>query len=197
MLIFAPFCFGCAWFDNFPYSIHFTMQKSLHSSLQILLRITKRFKVCAHKSESGRWKFDIVVHLRDLCDSPLLSGFCRQKKTFNMAMGEGDYKDFGPLVGAIDQGTSSSRFLVSCTSIKKRTEFSFACKHRSFYNQITTMVRNWRILSSAVCDMVVTRSFSSCLVQMWNNSKSLLDNFIFRQISHMRSVPSDKLEIMQ
>lgn len=40
------------------------------------------------------------------------------KKTFNMAMGEGDYKDFGPLVGAIDQGTSSSRFLVSCTSIK-------------------------------------------------------------------------------
>lgn len=48
----------------------------------------------------------------------LLSGFCRQKKTFNMAMGEGDYKDFGPLVGAIDQGTSSSRFLVSCTSIK-------------------------------------------------------------------------------
>lgn len=69
MLIFAPFCFGCAWFDNFPYSIHFTMQKSLHSSLQILLRITKRFKVCAHKSESGRWKFDIVVHLRDLCDS--------------------------------------------------------------------------------------------------------------------------------
>lgn len=29
----------------------------------------KRFKVCAHKSESGRWKFDIVVHLRDLCNS--------------------------------------------------------------------------------------------------------------------------------
>ncbi|XP_058966856.2 glycerol kinase 3-like isoform X2 [Pocillopora verrucosa] len=42
----------------------------------------------------------------------LLSGFCRQKKTFIMAMGEGDYKDFGPLVGAIDQGTSSSRFLL-------------------------------------------------------------------------------------
>lgn len=27
----------------------------------------------------------------------------------------GDFKDFGPLVGAIDQGTSSSRFLVSGT----------------------------------------------------------------------------------
>lgn len=31
-------------------------------------------------------------------------------KNSNMA---DSYKDFGPLVGAIDQGTSSSRFLVS------------------------------------------------------------------------------------
>lgn len=40
------------------------------------------------------------------------SGFCQQKKLCKMASG-GDFKDFGPLVGAIDQGTSSSRFLVS------------------------------------------------------------------------------------
>jgi len=32
---------------------------------------------------------------------------------FSKMAGTGEFKDFGPLVGAIDQGTSSSRFLVS------------------------------------------------------------------------------------
>ena len=42
------------------------------------------------------------------------SGFCQAKaKMESTGQSTGDFKDFGPLVGAIDQGTSSSRFLVS------------------------------------------------------------------------------------
>ena len=39
------------------------------------------------------------------------SGFCH--RSFSKMATKTDHKDFGPLVGAIDQGTSSSRFLVS------------------------------------------------------------------------------------
>lgn len=57
-----------------------------------------------------RYYFTLVRSLRLFKGSPL-SGFCHRRLISKMA-GAGDFKDFGPLVGAIDQGTSSSRFLV-------------------------------------------------------------------------------------
>lgn len=64
-----------------------------------------------------RYYFTLVRRLRLFNASPL-SGFCHQRLISKMAAA-GDFKDFGPLVGAIDQGTSSSRFLVSKISFKK------------------------------------------------------------------------------
>lgn len=44
---------------------------------------------------------------------PLHSGVFQIRCISKFKMAASSYKDFGPLVGAIDQGTSSSRFLVS------------------------------------------------------------------------------------
>ena len=57
-----------------------------------------------------RYCFTLVRTLRLWKRSPI-SGCCPQR--FSKMAGTGEFKDFGPLVGAIDQGTSSSRFLVS------------------------------------------------------------------------------------
>ena len=59
-----------------------------------------------------RYCFTFVRTLRLSKRSPPFSGCCPQRLFTKMA-GTGEFKDFGPLVGAIDQGTSSSRFLVS------------------------------------------------------------------------------------
>ncbi|CAH3186733.1 unnamed protein product [Porites evermanni] len=65
-----------------------------------------------------RYHFTYLTNLvrcwRLFTKASLLSGFCQQQRQIcscKMASG-GDFKDFGPLVGAIDQGTSSSRFLL-------------------------------------------------------------------------------------
>lgn len=47
----------------------------------------------------------------------LSSGFCQHTVVKKKMESTDDFKDFGPLVGAIDQGTSSSRFLVSLRSV--------------------------------------------------------------------------------
>ena len=47
----------------------------------------------------------------------LSSGFCQRTVVKKKMESTDDFKDFGPLVGAIDQGTSSSRFLVSLRSV--------------------------------------------------------------------------------
>lgn len=68
-------------------------------------------------SEKGKWQmkirycFTLVRSLRRSKGWPLSS--CCPQRLFTKMAGAGDFKDFGPLVGAIDQGTSSSRFLVS------------------------------------------------------------------------------------
>ena len=58
-----------------------------------------------------RYCFTLVRTLRLWKASPF-SG-CWPQRLFSKMAGTGEFKDFGPLVGAIDQGTSSSRFLVS------------------------------------------------------------------------------------
>lgn len=58
-----------------------------------------------------RYCFTHVRTLRLSKRSPI-SGCC-PRRLFSKMAGTGEFKDFGPLVGAIDQGTSSSRFLVS------------------------------------------------------------------------------------
>lgn len=65
----------------------------------------------------------LVNHVQCVNHLPLFSGVFGHRRllfkgstTFiatQTKMAASNYKDFGPLVGAIDQGTSSSRFLVS------------------------------------------------------------------------------------
>ena len=62
-----------------------------------------------------RYYFTLARSWRLFKASPL-SGFCQQRRKICKMASGGEYKDFGPLVGAIDQGTSSSRFLVSGNS---------------------------------------------------------------------------------
>lgn len=107
--------------------VKLTKLKLFRSFSQIFLHAVKRRNVCLQKAKSGHMKirycFTLLRSLRVFKASPL-SGFCQQRTISKMA-GEGDFKDFGPLVGAIDQGTSSSRFLVSSKLIYERncTEF--------------------------------------------------------------------------
>lgn len=75
----------------------------------------------------ARYYFTFVRSLRLFKRQPL-SGFCQQKKWICKMAGVGDFKDFGPLVGAIDQGTSSSRFLVSNKFILRKKPCGVICR---------------------------------------------------------------------
>ena len=104
-----------------PHDLWYHLKWNTSRSKNLYCNYSRRFFSCCWKTKSlrsengkgqmkARYCVTFVRTLRLSKGSPF-SGCCPQRLFSKMA-GTGEFKDFGPLVGAIDQGTSSSRFLV-------------------------------------------------------------------------------------